>query len=342
MSPSGYRNDIVEYSRVQPAGSRAAAAADGGFAVNESIQNERFDSTPRFLKNLPWPPNGGIQTNSFYPSLLCRNNRPNNTPAGANGAMWASYTDPDGIRRIADCGLYPDPTWTASVTTSGNPYLLTGSTSTPTGNSNVPGNNADRPIVLNRPFRSVAELGYVFRDQPFKTLDFFSATSADGGLLDLFCLNETDSILRAGAISANTRQPVVLKSLLAGAVKREQVDSPPQISTSEAETIAGSLATRTTATPLANKADLPSAIQSLANTAGLGYGKASLESVARSLGDVIQTRTWGIFAQIIAQSGRWVNGRFIVEAEKHVWVSTAIDRPLGKIIDQNIEYVTNP
>ena len=42
------------------------------------------------------------------------------------------------------------------------------------------------PIMLNRPFRNVAELGYAFRDLPWKTVDFFTDKSADAGLLDIF------------------------------------------------------------------------------------------------------------------------------------------------------------
>ena len=47
-----------------------------------------------------------------------------------------------------------------------------------------------RPIMLNRPFRNVAELGYAFRDLPWKTLDCFTDKSADAGLLDIFCIND--------------------------------------------------------------------------------------------------------------------------------------------------------
>jgi len=44
------------------------------------------------------------------------------------------------------------------------------------------GNFASRPVILNRPFRSVGELAYVFRDLPFKSLDFFTANSGDAAL----------------------------------------------------------------------------------------------------------------------------------------------------------------
>src|SRR5207244_3369930 len=78
----------------------------------------------------------------------------------------------------------------------------------------------DRPLILagafqNGVFQSVAELGHVYRDQPWKTLKFTSASSdpnfpmksADAGLLDIFTLHE--SSMDAGKTSLNTKQPPV-------------------------------------------------------------------------------------------------------------------------------------
>ena len=45
-----------------------------------------------------------------------------------------------------------------------------------------------RPVMMNRPFRSVGEMAYAFRDQPFRTLNFSSASSPDAGLLDRLVL----------------------------------------------------------------------------------------------------------------------------------------------------------
>lgn len=332
MAPVGYRNDVTNYTQVQLPGPRAAAAADGGFAVNE--QNTTWHSTPPTLgPQIPFPPLS-IGTNSFYPSLLCRNTGVNGVATGANGAVRASYTDPDGVQRVADCGLYPDPSWTASVTTAGNPFLPASPTTSPDGN------NPDRPIVLNRPFRSVGELGYVFRDQPFKTLDFFSDKSADAALVDLFCVAENTTDLRAGVISLNARNPEVIASLLSGAATREQV-APPQLSAADAATIATNLVTAVAAAPLLSRASLATFISSQTNTS-LGAGKARLETIARTLADAGQTRTWNLLADIVAQSGRWTpQGRFVVEGEKSVWNSLAIDRPQAKIIDQQSENVTD-
>ena len=65
-----------------------------------------------------------------------------------------------------------------------------------------------RPVMMNRPFRSVGEMAYAFRDQPFRTLSFSSSNSPDAGLLDLFTVNDyTDSSgTRGGLVSLNSRQ----------------------------------------------------------------------------------------------------------------------------------------
>src|SRR6266536_3574869 len=65
---------------------------------------------------------------------------------------------------------------------SSNPY----SEATPASETDFTHNDPVRPVIMNRPFRSVGEMGYAFRDQPFRTLSFSSANSPDAGLLDLF------------------------------------------------------------------------------------------------------------------------------------------------------------
>src|SRR5205807_5547006 len=101
------------------------------------------------------------------------------------------YADGDGIIRPADA-TYPDP----SVTTTG---------------SSTPYNTLDyRPIILNRPFQNVAELGYVFRDLPWKTLDFFTEKSADAGLLDIFTINDGPPGVGIGGLGVTSMaQPTI-------------------------------------------------------------------------------------------------------------------------------------
>src|SRR5207247_3634719 len=73
---------------------------------------------------------------NYFPATLCINN-------AASTSTRTGYADGDGIIRPADA-TYPDPS--LSGTGSSTPY-----------------NTSDyRPIILNRPFQNVAELGYVF------------------------------------------------------------------------------------------------------------------------------------------------------------------------------------
>jgi len=106
----------------------------------------------------------------------------------------------------------------------------------------------------------------VFRDVPWKNLDFFTPESGDAALLDLFCINETDDPkgLVAGKVNLNTRQAPVLAAIAAGAC----VDDPKvtnttigALSNTVANTIATSLTARTADTsadygPLQNISEL--------------------------------------------------------------------------------------
>ena len=85
--------------------------------------------------------------------------------------------------------------------------------------ANATGQTQSRPIMLNRPFRSVADLGYVFRGEPFKNIDLCTPESGDSALLDVFCVNEDNrnDALVAGKVNINTRQAPVLEALLSGA-----------------------------------------------------------------------------------------------------------------------------
>lgn len=97
-----------------------------------------------------------------------------------------------------------------------------------------------RPIILNRPFRSVAELGYASRGMPWKNLDFFTAESGDGALLDVFCLKASGTAgVVAGVVDINSAPQDVLETLLAGVAKTES--SSDTISSSDATSLATQL-----------------------------------------------------------------------------------------------------
>jgi hypothetical protein len=212
-----------------------------------------------------------------------------------------------------------------------------------------------RPIIMNRPFRSVGEMSYAFRDRPFKTIDFSTAASPDAGLLDLFTVNEYThpSGARAGAVNLNSRQPGALAAVLKNTIRREDTPrvlasgapspQPSPVADTQAKDIAASIVTLTSTTPVANRAALTTLI---ANQTGLGVSiqKTQRESIARGLGDVGQTRTWNLMIDVIAQSGRYPPtatnmSQFVVEGEKRYWLHVAIDRFTGEIVDQQLEAV---
>ena len=134
--------------------------------------------------------------------------------------------------------------------------------------------------MLNRPFRNVAELGYVFRDLPWKTLDFFTDKSADAGLLDVFTINDgppgvgigglgvtsmAQPTITAGSLNLNslyldpndsTLAPVG-PPIVAGAIWDEISNSTGSgTGAQSAQTITRNVANTTSATPMQNKSEL--------------------------------------------------------------------------------------
>src|SRR5207244_3072141 len=139
-----------------------------------------------------------------------------NGPVDVRDNATTTYADNDNITRPADA-IYPGA---ASTTGASTPYYTI--------------STSYHPIMLNRPFRNVAELGYAFRDLPWKTLDFFTDKSADAGLLDIFTINDGPAVLDgngnflsmgpipsivAGQLNANTAQSADLQSLLTGTIR---------------------------------------------------------------------------------------------------------------------------
>jgi hypothetical protein len=212
-----------------------------------------------------------------------------------------------------------------------------------------------RPVMMNRPFRSVGEMGYAFRDQPFRTLSFSSVNSPDAGLLDLFSVNDyTNSAgTRGGVINLNSRQAPALAAVLTSTITQENtprgtggapLPSPVPLASPSANSVATSLTLSTITTPVVNRAGL---VNLIANETGLtgAVPKTQRESIARALGEVDQTRTWNLLIDVIAQTGQYPpnatnfqNG-FVVNGEQRYWVHVAIDRFTGRVIDKQIEVV---
>lgn len=284
---------------------------------------------------------------SFYlPAWLCRNNMPN-VLGTTVASSYSSYNDTDGIQRIADSGLFTNAPTTVAPTV-GNPFYMAGT------------RTSDRPVILNRPFNSVGEIGYTFRDDPWRSLDFFSAyngvsTSPDSGLLDLFTVSDTTNSVVAGRVNLNTRNTAVLQAIFNSTV------ADPTGETSDAATLgnpgamATNLATYTSTAPLSNKSQLVTGFgPSLPTGGSTGVPfssvdeqnvKACREAYIRALADVGQTRTWNLMIDIVAQAGRYPPtatslDQFVVESERRYWLHVAIDRFTGKIIDERLEPVS--
>jgi len=270
----------------------------------------------------------------YFAGTLCINTSPSTTTRTA-------YADPDAIIRAADAA-YPD----TSVATLGSstPYFTT--------------STDYHPIMLNRPLRSVGELGYLFRDLPWKTLDFFTDQSADAGLLDVFSVGDEPDVV-VGHVSLNTMLPSALQAALAGA-SWDELDVTKTISGSlsdnsatAAQTIAANLITATSGSPFLNRSELitragiPLTILPLPPNGTAGHNqtvKTRREAIVRALASVTQTRTWNLMIDLIAQSGRYPPNAadlkdFVVEAEKRYWLHIAVDRLTGQIVDQRLESV---
>jgi hypothetical protein len=200
----------------------------------------------------------------------------------------------------------------------------------------------------------VAELGYAFRDLPFKSLDFFTANSADAGLLDTFCLTESPvSGVTAGVINPNSANQPVLRAVLARVLKDELNASSTLgvIPDSEADRIATTMINVTATTPLLNRSELATRVApalvatNFVNIIPDPEIKARRESVLRALADVSNTRTWNVMIDVIAQAGRFPPssaggaGDFIVEGERRSWLHAAIDRFTGRVVARSVESI---
>jgi hypothetical protein len=220
--------------------------------------------------------------------------------------------------------------------------------------------------MLNRPFRNVAELGYAFRDLPWKTLDFFTDKSADAGLLDVFTINDGTQVAAAtstrtqvptvvaGQINLNATQAVDLQSVLAGTILNE-LDNNNTVSNTgtgaiAAPVLASNIVNATSTARMLNKSELqtraglPTTILPTASNDNQAV-KARREVVARATSSISQTRVWNLVIDVVAQSGHFkpnagsLQNDFVVEGEQHYWVHVAIDRFTGRVLDKQIELV---
>jgi hypothetical protein len=203
------------------------------------------------------------------------------------------YADPDGVVRRAMGAYFTDTSGTTSTSTTPGTYpglpMATSSVLSATGTNTAQVQAQSRPIILHRPFRSVAELGYSFSGTPWKNLDFFTPESGDSPLLDIFCIDDSDnsSGLVAGKINLNTRQLPVLQTILAGAYKDEEENYKGNYSPSY-----GTLADLTGPTSSTEANLIAKAL--LARTQGTGLGHGPLVYVSDLVGQYTgQTNAYG-------------------------------------------------
>jgi len=249
-----------------------------------------------------------------------------------NGTTAPNYSDLDGVRRGGD--------------------ILSGSDTSevfPTNPSDSTKTNPDRPPALSREIRTSGELGAIFRDQPWKTLNLTTSDSADAGLLDAFTIFEPNIVFRsditAGKVSLNTRQSPVLRAVLAGVATNTNSSTPLIDSTdpTQRNAVADALIAMTSSQPMINKSELVTRFAANPSVTALG-SKEAREAVIRALSDVGQTRTWNLMIDVIAQAGRFSSvassvDNFIVQGEKRYWLHVAMDRFTGEVIDQQLELV---
>lgn len=235
----------------------------------------------------------------------------------------------------------------------------------------------NRPIVLNRPFRSVGELAHTFRDVPWKNLDFTFQESGDTGLLDVFTVYENPSDseigtpLVAGKVNLNVAPPPVLSALLHNAAREIPMDS---LSATDKLTALTPLTTRLIqyrnpdGSPSEENDGANGPMRSLAELVGRVYGAGDgkfsnharfvgvrpeqfgdakdqtrperMAALVRSLADSGTTRTWNLMIDLIAQSGTGDTFTdFKASSESRWWLFISIDRFTGKILARSVERV---
>ena len=221
-------------------------------------------------------------------------------------------------------------------------------------------------VLPNRPLRSVGEFSYAYslydaiqrNNSPYYLTNYKDKykkdTNPDPALLDFFTYNSAQ--VRSGIVSLNTRQPPVLAALLKGAIYNDATSAvvPLGGSTTGAIAAANSIVNATykdTTTRALSRADIPNLAKTtvittppFTNDDVAGGTFEARETIARALSEVVQTRTWGLLIDLVAQTGHYKPNAtgladFIVEGEKRYWLHIAIDRFDGTVVGQQLEEV---
>jgi len=284
-------------------------------------------TSDRLIKGDPLDWNENKTTTPVYTGLWPQGGK--SRDAAGN---YTNTPDKDGTFRPADG-------WLGNAA---NPYRQTTGTSLNT-------THASRPMLLQRPYQSVAELGYVFRDTPWKTLSFFDETSADNVLMELFSLYDQPATI-AGNVNLNTPHQTIREALLDQISQNADGTTP----LSNVDTISSAFANFafTTGTPSPRMPGNISALSKFMSSPELTTAfpttlnplKFRREAIVRALAGPTQTRTWNLLIDVIAQNGRFIGtttgeSDFLVEGEQRYWLSIAIDRFTAKTIDRQLESI---
>ncbi len=264
-------------------------------------------------------------------------------PYETNGGVFSSTADPDGIRRSNDLEIGSIGSYVKTVNTVLGDFL----NSARPRSGQTPPVSEERNAIRHQPFYTVAELGGVFRDEPWKTLNFATPESGDKALLDFFCINEPGALgISAGRINLNNTNPpdtfdpqLIDTSYLIG--------GDTAITETEVSLLRSYLVNATGERPFLSPADLvgvPDATAYAEIYPDLTGSKQRREIIARALGTAGQTRTWNFFIDLIAQVGTMaktpspdLRNDFIPTAEYRFWIHVAVDRFTGKAKDLHIE-----
>jgi hypothetical protein len=233
------------------------------------------------------------------------------------------------------------------------------------------GNNPHRPCgaptpantqVISHAFSNAGELGYGINTSatgaptPLPTLDFSSPNFQDAPLLDFFSYNPISSAYpRAGIVNLYTRNAPVVAAILAGTLQTDAAsmanpNPTPVVSRTQAMDAANAIVTETR-NVLAGapgygpvtQTDLTRAIAARLVAAGAsapswnGFTREQKQSIVRALAEVGQTRTWNLFIDVIAQTGKYAPAttditqanKFTVEGEKRYWLHISLGRDLN-------------
>ena len=296
------------------------------FMQNAAQQNAVLTARPDAYAGMILSSNNTLPaTNGWYPAnnsvmrpgLFAQNN-PNITTASTNrfsrdpqspSLPQQFFADDDGVVRRGMSAFVPfsNSVSAAPATTpppssnfpSGLPLLpaysfnSSGVVSAISSGNNGMNEYLGRPVMLNRPFHSVAELGSVFSGTPWRNLDSSTPESGGAALLDVFSVNDTtDSLaLFAGKVNLNTRQIPVLQAILAGAYKEEFNPTNSLVNSVMSSTLANAMAqalvlrthgTNSSAGPLVNITELVGKWYSANTVSGTSYTNGSTSYIGFS------------------------------------------------------------